>query len=293
MPESLGQRLRDGAWRERCEPDWLELVPADWRDTIFHANLRDRFHAKQGRSIARWTLQAGGRRLTVYLKRHYRAPWWHGWAAALWSGRGWSAAWQEAEHLRWAADHGFLVPRAVAVGERIGPWGRLQSFLAVEELAGMIGLHEALPAAAAALPPQTFAVWKRGVAAELARLARRLHGLRHFHKDFYFCHFYLPERLTRCVPVTWDGLVHLIDLHRLAHHPWSWRWWHLKDLAQLLYSSEVVGVTARDRLRFWYCYAGSGRRRGWWPWLRRGALIRWRNYRRHNSDRASPGHRAA
>src|SRR4051794_21026619 len=97
MISALRQRLWHGVWHERCQPDWFEFVAPDWRDTIFHTAVRDRFHAKQGRSVARWALRSGDRRLTVYLKRHFRAPWWQRWAAALWPGRGWSAAWREAE----------------------------------------------------------------------------------------------------------------------------------------------------------------------------------------------------
>ncbi len=288
MRDTLIQRLRRGVWRERCAPDWSEFMPPDWRDTIFHAEVRDRFHAKQGRSIARWSLAAGDRRLTVYLKRHYRAPRWHGWAAALGLGRGWSAAWQEAEHLRWAAGHGFLVPRPVAVGERVGPRGRLQSFLAVEELAGMWPLHEAIPAAADRLSAPALLRWKRGLVTALARQVAQLHALRHFHKDLYLCHFYVPERLTHYIPAGWANDLYMIDLHRLGHHPWMWRWWQLKDLAQLLYSSEVAGVTARDRLRFWRLYVGPDCRGGLWPWLRRAIVMRCRNYQRHNADRKAP-----
>jgi heptose I phosphotransferase len=293
MLDALRQRLRLGLWREQCQPDWFDFVAPDWRDTIFLTTVRDRFHAKQGRSIARWTLHADDRRLTVYLKRHDRAAWWQGWAAALWPGRGWSAAWQEAEHLRWAADHGFLVPRPVAVGERIGPWGRLQSFLAAEELTGCVGLHEAVPAAALRLSPPAFLRWKRGLVAALAQQVARLHGLQRFHKDLYLCHFFIPDRLTYYIPAGWSNDLSMIDLHRLGHHPWLGPWWQLKDLAQLLYSSEILGVTARDRLRFWRQYAGPDRRRGWWPWLRRGVLVRWRNYRRHNEGRAEEQQRAA
>ncbi len=284
MTDSLGQRLRHGTWREWSSPDWLAVMPADWRQTIFDAAVPDRFHAKQGRSIARWELNGGGRRLTVFLKRHYVAPWWQRWAAALGVGR--SAAWQEADHLHWAAGQGFPVPRMAAVGEEVGPWGRLRSFLAVEELAGAVPLHEAVPLAAGALPPPAFAAWKRGLTFELARLVARLHWLRHFHKDLYFCHFYVPERSTRTVPRAWSGAVTMIDFHRLAYHPWAWRWWQLKDLAQLLYSSDVAGVTARDRLRFWRHYAGPDRHRGWPVWLRRGVLLRSRNYRRHHENKA-------
>jgi heptose I phosphotransferase len=293
MFDALRQRLGHGAWHERCQPDWQEFVAADWRATIFAAEVRDRFHAKQGRTIARWALRADDRHLTVYLKRHYHAPLWRGWAAALWPGRGWSAAWQEAEHLYWAAEHGFAVPRPVAVGEQIGPWGRLQSFLAVEELTGCIGLHEAVPAAAARLSPPAFHRWKRGLIAALAQQVARLHGLRRFHKDLYLCHFYIPERLTHYIPAGWSDALSMIDLHRLGYHPRLWPWWQLKDLAQLLYSSDVTGVTARDRLYFWRQFAGPGRRRGWWPWLRRGVMVRWRNYRRHNEGRALNEQQAA
>jgi Lipopolysaccharide kinase (Kdo/WaaP) family len=275
---TLWQRVVLGVWRSARDAEWPDLAP----DGVLGSDAGDRFHAKQGRSIVRWSLQGPSKRWVVYLKRHYHAAWWQGWLASVSPGRGCSAAWREATHLRWAAANGFPVPRVAAVGERIGPWGRLQSYLAIEELAGMIPLHEAVPAAAATLPSSTLAVWKRGLTHELARLTARLHGLRHFHKDLYFCHFYVPERFTRAIPATWAGEVHLIDLHRLGHHPFSWRWWQMKDLAQLLYSSDVIGVTARDRLRFWRAYAGPTRR-GWSArLLLRVVRLRWRNYRKHN-----------
>ena len=195
--------------------------------------------------------------------------------------------------MRWAAANGFPVPRVAAVGERIGPWGRLQSYLAIEELTGMVPLHEAVPAAAAMLSPATFSDWKRGLTRELARVTRKMHDLRHFHKDLYFCHFYVPGRFTRTIPPTWAGEVHLIDLHRLGHHPLAWRWWQMKDLAQLLYSSEVIGVTARDRWRFWRGYAGAVRR-GWSARLLLLAVqLRWRNYHRLKAARNSARRSAA
>ena len=74
----------------------------------------------------------------------------------------------------------------------------------------------------------------------------------------------------------WRGRVHIIDLHRLSHHALAWRIWQVKDLGQLLYSSEVAGVDGRDRLRFWKAYGGGP------SWLRRWILFKWRRYRRHN-----------
>jgi heptose I phosphotransferase len=244
--------------------------------------VTDDFHAKQGRSTGRLLLPAAGRRLGVYLKRHYRLPWWRGLLAALWPGRGWSPAVEEYRHLQWARDIGLPVPASVAVGEFLGPWGRLQSFLAVEELADMLPLHRAVPLAERRLDPQTFLRWKRSLIAEMARVARLLHDHRLFHKDFYFCHFYIAREDTGVIP-EWRGRVFLIDLHRLGHHPLTWRLWQSKDLAQLLYSSDVAGVTARDRLRFWRLYLGGGRATWKTRWLRRLVMLRWRRYVRHNA----------
>ncbi|MFL6057189.1 MAG: lipopolysaccharide kinase InaA family protein, partial [Actinoallomurus sp.] len=53
----------------------------------------------------------------------------------------------------------------------------------------------------------------RGLVAELARLARELHRRRVFHKDLYFCHFYIPESFTRTVPADWTNHAVMIDLH--------------------------------------------------------------------------------
>jgi heptose I phosphotransferase len=80
----------------------------------------------------------------------------------------------------------------------------------------------------------------------------------------------------------------MIDLHRLARHPVTAVWWRTKDLAQFLYSSDVPGVTARDRVRFWKLY------RAGWPgspgdWLRPLIRLRWHLYRRHARRRGRVG----
>jgi heptose I phosphotransferase len=246
--------------------------------------VTDRFHAKQGRSSGRCIVASGERLLAFYLKRHHRLPWWRGWLALLRPQTGWSPAAQEWRHLHWARAQGFPVPNAVAVGENIGPWGTLRSFLAVEELTGMLPLHEAIPLARKKLDPRTFRQWKRALTGEMARLARALHGRRVFHKDFYLCHFYVPEELTGQL-AQWRGQVHLIDLHRLAHHPLAWPIYQLKDLAQLLYSSQTPGVTVRDQLEFWRCYLGSKHETIANRLLRLAIKLKWRRYRRHNLKR--------
>jgi hypothetical protein len=282
--ETLWRRLWRGVARVWRRPDWERLLGPGWADRIMAAPVTDRLHVKQGRSVGRLVLPDLDGGLSVYLKRHYRLGFWRGLLAALWPGAGRSPALAEARNLDWARRLGVPVPAVVAAGEFVGPWGRLQSFLAVEELADMLPLHEAVPLAAARLDPDTFALWKRTLVAELARLARLLHTRRWFHKDLYLCHFFVARADTASLP-EWRGRVFLIDLHRLARHPLTWRVWQTKDLAQLLYSSEVSGVTARDRVRFWRLYLGPQRRTWLGRWLRHFVLHRWRTYRRHNARR--------
>lgn len=282
MKESIWQRLFRGVRRLRQQPDWEQFAGAGWADRIMHEALTDRFHAKQGRTIVRWELRAGERSLVVFLKRHYRLPWLHGLLALLWPNGSWSPALAEWEHLEWARAEGLPVPRATAGGEFIGPWGRLQSFLAVEELTGMLPLHEAVPLAAARLSPTAFRRWKDGLIGEMVAITLALHRRRRFHKDLYLCHFYIAEDDTTRVPADWADRVRIIDFHRLGHHPRTWLWWRAKDLAQLLYSSDVPGVTTRDCAFFWRLYAAADALGRAAAWLR--AVVRfkaWNNHRRN------------
>ncbi len=284
---SLWRRLRTTVRVVREQPDWAAFAGSGWPDRIMAEAVTDRFHAKQGRSIGRWTLEASGRTLTVYLKRHYKLPFWPGVWATLFPGRAWSPGLEEWDHLEWVRSQGIPAPRAVAAGQFVGPGCRLQGFLAVEELTDMLPIHQAVPLAHATLPADQFLTWKRGLTAEMARLAREFHRRNAFHKDLYFCHFYIPEALCREVPDGWANRVFVIDLHRLGRHRLGAAWFLVKDLAQLLYSSAVAGVTARDRVRFWKLY-----RRGWpgrppGAWLRGLIRLKWKLYRRHNARRPS------
>jgi heptose I phosphotransferase len=283
---SFWRRLRRGTRLLRRAADWDRFAGAGWEERIMLEPVTDQLHEKQGRSIGRRVYSAGNADLRVYLKRHYRLPRWRGLLATLFPNSAWSPGLQEWQHLVWAEAEGFPVPRPVAAGQLAGPWFRLQGFLAVEELHGMLPLHEAVPLAAGQLSPGAFAKWKRGLVAELARVARELHRRRVFHKDLYFCHFYIPERFTHIPPQAWTNRVVMIDLHRLGRHRFTAPWWQGKDLAQLLYSSNVAGVTARDRVRFWKLY-----RSGWnnppRNWLLRLVRWKWSLYERHARRRKS------
>ncbi len=274
----------------RCSLDWPDFAGADWPTTVMHAEATDRLHEKQGRSIARWTLTAAdGRTLVVFLKRHFVLPKRDSLLAKLFPQRAWSPGLCEWEHLEWAEQEGFLVPRAVAAAEYRRPGLKLQSFLAVEELTGMLPLHEAVPQAFGVLSETNFAGWKRGLFAEVARLARELHRRRYFHKDLYFCHFYIADTDTRLTPEAWQGRVVMIDLHRLARHRLGWEWFASKDLAQLLYSSAVPGVTDTDREAIWHAYRGGdwGTARPTPAWVKPLVDAKAVGYQRHHDRKAA------
>jgi heptose I phosphotransferase len=277
VPGNLWSRLVRGTSRIWQRSDWSTFAGSDWEDRAMSMEATDDFHAKQGRSTCRVIFQANGRKLGVYLKRHYQLPWWRSWLATIFPGGGWSPAWQEWRHLQWAQERGLAVPETLAVAEFIGPWGKLRSFLAIEELTGMVRLHEAVPLAAACLDSKTFDLWKRGLILELVRLTRLLHDRRRFHKDLYVSHFFIPRSAIGQV-AGWRGQVYLIDFHRLRHHAFTWPLWQAKDLGQLLFSSQVAGITPRDRLRFWRYYLennGSDR------WLLPLILFKDWTYQRH------------
>lgn len=270
---------------ERCivtTPRWQQAVAGELTDSIMTVPVTDRFHAKQGRSTGRWLVPTqNGSRLVVYLKRHYRLPWWQRLLTLLWPGQNRTPAAQEWEHLHWCQAQGIPVPEPLAMGEYRGPGMKLQSFLAIAELTDMLPLHEAIPEAQVRLKTGRFQQWKQQIIAEIARLTQMLHGQQRYHKDLYLCHFYAPETAINIGPMQ----LHLIDLHRLGHHPWlGWRW-QVKDLAQLLYSSYIAGVTDRDRVRFLHLYLGcrkldeAGRR------LLRAVRSKAAAYLRHNAKR--------
>ena len=157
--------------------------------------------------------------------------------------------------MQWAAEQGIPVPKTLAAAEWRGTGFKLQSFLAVEELADMLPLHEAIPRAFRTLTSIQFAIWKRRLIAELVRISVELHRRVAFHKDLYLCHFYIAASDCEMVPATFKGRTVAIDFHRLGLHSALAGYFQAKDLAQFLYSTfDVPGVTARDRLRFWKRY---------------------------------------
>jgi heptose I phosphotransferase len=283
MVGGFWERLTRGASWSWRSPRHASALPEDFENRVMDWRSGDRYHAKQGRSTARVRFdRAPG--FSAYLKRHRALPW-HSRLAALLSPNGrHSPGAAEWAHLERARALGVRVPEAVAAGERIGPWGRLESYLLVAELVGERELNEVVPAWRLELDARLFARIKREVIRELAATAARLHRAKTFHHDFYLCHVFIDPALTKP-----EGeRLTMIDFHRLKRRPWFAAYGRWKDVGQLLYSTYAVdGIDDRDRLRFWMHYRRAMRFR--FPRIERSiAHFRGERYRRKN-DRKREG----
>ena len=232
-------------------PDWSWLVTtpefdaaagADWADGVMIRPVTDRFHAKQSRNVGRLALTGGGQSIVVYLKRHFEPPSKHGQGLD-----GDSPARGEFDHLEWARSRNLPVPRVLAAGERVFGRSR-QSFIALEELTGMLALHELLPFAFKTLQINDFTAFKSDLGREVARLAAELHRRGAFHQDLYLCHFYAKIADVESRAADFVGRVTLIDFHRLTHATGPRAaWLRVKDLAQLRFSAVgVAGIEPDD-----------------------------------------------
>jgi heptose I phosphotransferase len=251
----LTRLVRGTRWSWRAERH-SSALPSDLESKVMTLEAADRLHAKQGRSTARVRFDTGSASLSVFLKRHYQLPWLNRLAALVHPTGRYSPASAEWAHLERARGMGIAVPEVVAVGEWVGPWGALRSYLMVAELVGHTPLHEAVPDLASSLDPASFASLKRSLVIEMAEITAKLHSAHAFHKDLYLCHFFL-DRSGDCSP---GRRLCLIDLHRLAVHRLTGPRWRWKDLGQLLFSTQgVQGIDDRDRLRFWMHYRRRSR----------------------------------
>ena len=149
--------------------------------------------------------------------------------------------WRAIERLH---EVGVPTMTAVAYGERGGNPAAQHSFIITEELAPTISLEDF---AANWLEQPPAPSLKRGLIAEVARMAGTMHRAGVNHRDFYICHFLLHTDK----PVTAEDLrLSLIDLHRAQTRRQTPTRWRNKDLAGLYFSALEIGLTRRDKLRF-------------------------------------------
>jgi heptose I phosphotransferase len=134
---------------------------------------------------------------------------------------------------------------------------RRDSFLITDELADTISL-ETLCATWPQRRPDF--VFKRRLIEQVAQISRRMHGNGVCHRDFYLCHFLLHcppggEPVPKAEP-----RLSVIDLHRAMIRDRLNARWIEKDIAGLYFSSQEVGLTQTDFLRFLKLYTGQSLR---------------------------------
>jgi len=140
--------------------------------------------------------------------------------------------------------------KAVAYGRRGGNPARQESFVVTEELAPTVSLEDFCRDWPAHPPPPAL---KRALIARVADMTRRMHVGGMNHRDYYLCHFLLHLDPP---PATGALRLSLIDLHRAQLRSRTPRRWRDKDLASLHFSTMLIGLTARDRMRFLRAYFG-------------------------------------
>ncbi len=179
-------------------------------------------------------------------------------------------------------------PAPIVAGVGIRGWNPAQreSFLLTEALEGMISLEELVPVWLKLEPGRRWRL-KRALTIELARVAARLRDAGMNHRDFYLCHFLVPDRKW----AQWEPgdplTLTVIDLHRAQLRTRVPTRWLLKDLAGLLFSALGCSLSNTDLCRFLAHYEPIGARNAlrerprFWRQVARKAV---RLYRGHFSD---------
>lgn len=175
---------------------------------------------------------------------------------------------QEFEASRRLGASGVPVPGVAAFGERGVNPARRRSFTVCDALEGFTSLEDVGNGWLEA-PPE--ARLKRALVTAVGRLTAAMHAAGVCHRDYYACHLMANSRkLGR-------GEVELavIDLHRaLLTRRLSTRA-RVRDLGALLFSTAMMPLTDRDRLRFVAAYAGhSSYRELRRPWFWRAVTRR-------------------
>lgn len=133
---------------------------------------------------------------------------------------------------------------AVGYGERGQSWAYRESFLITQAIEPATDL-DSYTQTWSLTPPEPTLKW--ALIREVALIANRLHQNGLNHRDFYLCHFLLHENKQEHAS---RPSLALIDLHRMQIRTQTPLRWRNKDLAALAFSSERIGLTQRDRLRF-------------------------------------------
>jgi Lipopolysaccharide kinase (Kdo/WaaP) family len=283
-------------WIHPAHRTTFATASVDSYDAMTRLRPADHFVEKQGRSTGRYVIDACGRQLSFFLKKYHQLSWWQRWFAPLSRYPGP----RELANIKRAAALGVPVPKPLVAGA--SREHNCRSILAVRELEGYLPLHEFIPRRFGGSQSTSVRQLRRELTCQLADISRRLHCANHYHCDLYLCHFFIRESTASasCVRLAAAGhegadaresivqpgsfdLV-LIDFTRLKRS-WNPRW-QVKDLAQLLFSSDLPGISRTDRMRFFKRYLACVRLDG--PARRLLRRVQWKAslYHRHNETLA-------
>lgn len=175
-----------------------------------------------------------------------------------------------------------------------GGWGvrgrwphRLESFLFTRALEGFRHLDEVVREAGD-WPDAKRRAFLRAVITETALISRAMHTSGINHRDYYLCHFMLPDRDWSNWSAADPLRLHVIDLHRAqVRRRITWQA-AAKDLSGLLFSSLDAHLTPRDLWRFLRLYWGAD----WKQRVRKHGLflryVRWRALRIYRNEHGTP-----
>jgi len=174
----------------------------------------------------------------------------------------------------WLAIRAFAQPSVNISTTPLAAWGKQgwnpakqRSFIITDAIENTEDLEHFLPKLQQHPERKQALRIKRAILAEVAGIAKRLHGNGINHRDFYLCHFRiaLPEK---GLPDVDNIQLYLMDLHRVQQRIITPHRWVVKDIAGLLFSalydSRELELSRNDMLRFVEKYTGL-------PW--RQALI--------------------
>ncbi|HEY5312544.1 MAG TPA: lipopolysaccharide kinase InaA family protein [Pirellulales bacterium] len=258
-------------WAEPALSGWCGPDTRAVYERIVDLRPAGNYHEKQGRSTGLYYLDGPQGPQPIYLKKYYRLPWPKRWLAPL----GQFPGPHELHLLRTAAALGIQVPEPVFAGA--DRRHACRSFLAVRELSGFAPLHEYIPRRFSQPPAAGDGAHKLALSRRIADIARRLHAAHWHHRDFYLCHLFI--RVTGSDPDAFE--LAMIDFGRLLHSRRAR--WRIKDLAELLFSADVPGITRTDRLRFLKHYLAQSRLDATSRRLARRLERKAQGYRRHNA----------
>lgn len=206
--------------------------------------------------------------IAAYLKRH-QGSYFSAWLASKLTGQPWNLPGiDEAEAVGACQRAGVATMNVIAAGQQFGPkpW-QGESFFLSEGIDGGTPAddfwklrfpdepkepsgHQSDQAEQDEHTRAVDRAERRRVLLAIAETARRLHAARLFHRDLYWCHFFVRE------PGKGEFAAHLIDLQRIHHTRWdAWRW-QLKDLAQFVYSAPPGSLDGEGGKRWFARYFG-------------------------------------